>query len=348
MRTLPGLDMKRIGIVFILFCVCIPGAYPQQGGIVEGRLINLTDSSITAPGAEIEVIELGAGMSTIMSAASDSAGKFRITGLPVERTLMIRATYKGVNYHHRLSFTAGRAVAEIGVYEPTASLKDIDVEGMQMAFQLTGDQLRSLETLTINNRTNPPRVYLNPEGTYRFSKAPGILQPPEMRVSAPGSSMMPLVQSALESADGRSYYTLSPLRPGVTKIEVQQFLPYPEGRYTYLKRFYQDVKSLNIGVIPLDMALTGVGLSKIETDSERNFAVYASTPITAGAEVTWEFSGGTPVAEQEAAGETREAEVRPMPNAVGRNALVIGPLLLMGMILVLWYSVNRSRAAHNR
>jgi hypothetical protein len=34
-----------------------------------------------------------------------------------------------------------------------------------------------------------------------------------------------------------------------------------------------------------------------------------------------------------------------MPNAIGRNALIIGPLLLMGFILVLWFGYNRSQTA---
>jgi hypothetical protein len=231
-------------------------------------------------------------------------------------------------------------------------MQGIEIDAVRMAFHLTGDQLESLETVTVNNKTNPPKVYMNPEGTYRFSKAAGLLEPPQMRVTTPGSSMMPLVQSALESPDGNNYYTLSPLRPGVTTIEIRQFLPYTDKSYTYIKKFYQDVKSLDIGVIPQDMTLSGAGLSKIETNAERNFSVYESTPVRAGAEVTWEFSGGTPVPQQtqqpDASAAAPQAEVKPMPNDVGRNALVIGPLLLMGLIFVLWYSVSRSQPVNKR
>ena len=118
----------------------------------------------------------------------------------------------------------GRASADIEVYEPTTSMKDIRVERAQMAFQLAGDQLRSLETLTFNNQTKPPRTFASPEGAFRISKSAGIMEIPQIRVTAPGSSM-PVVQPALESADGQSYYSQYPLRPGTTTFEVQQTLP---------------------------------------------------------------------------------------------------------------------------
>jgi len=340
--------MKKIPTLIILFWFAtIPAAHPQQSGVVEGRLVNLTDPSIVAQGADIEVIELSSGMSIIRSATTDASGKFLISGLPADRRLMIRATYKGANYHSQMAFSAGKANVEIGVYEPTASMKDIEVTSVSMAFQLTGGQLKALETVTINNKTRPPRVYTTPEGSFRISKAPGILQPPQIRVTAPGSSM-PLVQSAFESADGKSYYTLYPLRPGLTTVEVQQLLPYTGQRYTFVKKFYQDAGSVNVGVIPRDMTLTGKGMSNIETDSQRNFSVYVSQPIKAGTEVVWEFSGGTPVPEQAEASGEAEPEVKPVPNAVGRNALIIGPLLLLGFIAVLWFSVNRSPAVKKK
>jgi hypothetical protein len=332
--------MKPTILIFILLLV--PAVFPQQNGILEGRLINLTDASITPRGVELEVIELGAGMSIIQSAATDERGRFRITGLPADRKLMLRATYKGSNYHSQVAFSGGRANVEIGVYEPTESMKDIEVQSVQMAFQLVGDQLKALETVTFNNKTKPPRTFFRPEGTFRVSKLPGILEPPQMRVTAPGSSM-PLVQSALESADGTSYYSLYPIRPGITTFEVQQLLPYMNKAYTYVKKFYHDAGSVSIGVIPQDMNLSGPGLSKVETNAKSNFSVYAGGPVKAGTEVVWNFSGGTPVPEaapQQAPAGEPESEVTSVPNAVGRNTLIIGSLLLMGFVAVLWYAFN--------
>ena len=99
--------------------------------------------------------------------------------------------------------------------------KEYRSKSARMAFQIVGDQLQSLETITFNNKTKPPRTLMNPEGNFRFSKAPGIMDLPHVRVTAPGSSM-PLVQAPLESADGQSYYSLYPLKPGITTFEVQQ------------------------------------------------------------------------------------------------------------------------------
>ncbi len=294
-----------------------------------------------ARGVELEVIGLGGRMSIIRSATSDAEGRFRIESLPVDEPLIIRASYKDANYHGQAIFDAsGKSYVEIEVFEPTTSMKDIQVEGYQMAFQMIGEELKSLETVTFNNKTNPPRTFVNREGTFRFSKPHGIVELPQIRITAPGSSM-PLVQSALESPDGQSYYSLYPLRPGVSVFEVQQILPYKERSYIYAKKFYQDAKSISIGVIPRDLGLSGRGLLKTQTDAQGNFAVYTNPPIKAGSEVIWTFSGGTPAVEQERTDASGEFTIRPMPNRVSQNALIIGPLLLIGFIAVLWYASNR-------
>jgi hypothetical protein len=333
--------MKKIPLTILLVCfLSLPAAYPQQNGIAEGRIVNLTDPSIVPRNVELEIIELGGGMNVIRSATTDASGRFRIDGLPEEQRLMLRADYKGANYYSQMAFTNGKADVELGVYETTTSMKDIVVEDVTIAFQVIGDQLKSLETVTIDNRTKPPRTFASPEGNFRVSKPPGILEPPMLRVTAPGSSM-PLVQSALESADGKSYYSLYPLRPGITTFEVQSSFPYATKRYTFVKKFFQDTPKLEVGVLPEDVVLQGAGLTKMRSDAQKNFSVYSSVPVKAGTEVVWEFSGGTPVPESAPTAGEGEAQVTPMPNAVGRNTMIIGPLLLMGFILVLWYTYGR-------
>jgi hypothetical protein len=334
------------GIALILaWLVILPAAFPQQNGIVEGRLVNRTNPSLSPRGVELEVIGLRGGMSILKSAETDDAGRFRIGGLPGNEPLMVRANYQGVNYHRQLSFdSSGKANVEIEVFESTASMKEVQAEPVRMAFQLAGDRLKSVEALSINNKTKPPKTYMNPDGNFRFSKSPGIIELPQLNVKAPGSSM-PLVQSALESPDGQSYYSLYPLRPGITSFEVDQTLPYGDRKYVYSKKFYMDIPSIEINVIPQDMILSGTGLSKIRTDPGKNLVVYQSAPVKAGTEVVWTFSGGTPVAEPQVSEPAGESEVVAMPDSVGQNALIIGPLLLMTLLLVLWYAFNHTPAS---
>jgi hypothetical protein len=336
--------MKILKFPLILFWLAVmPAAYAQAKGVVEGRLINRTDSSIVARGVDLEVMGLGGSMSTIRTAITDPAGRFRIEGLPENLELVIRANYKGANYHGQVRFNpAGEAFVEIEVYESTDSMKDIQVEGAQLVFEMAGDQLKAVQTVIFNNKTNPPRTYINPKGSFRFSKPPGLLKPPLMSVTASGSSM-PLVQPAKESADGQSYYSLYPLRPGVSTFEVQEVLPYTNQSYTYGGRFYQDVDSLKIGVIPHDLAVSGKGLSKRETNVQKNFTVYATPPVKAGAELAWTFSGGTPVSESESQEAAGDSTIQTVPTEIMRNALIIGPLLLMAFVLALWHAFNRSQ-----
>jgi len=329
----------RFSPLFWCWLAVACAALAQGKGVVEGRLLDGTNPSVVARGVEIEVLTLGGGMSVIQTATTDALGKFRFEGLPVDAPMMIRANYKGVNYHSPLGFDkAGKAQVAITVFEPTLSMKDIRLEDVRMVFQATADQLKAVETVIFNNQTRP-RTFTNPEGNFRFSKAPGIVEPPEIEITSAGSSM-PLVQSALESADGKSYYSLYPLKPGLTTFTVQQLLPYSRRSYTFAKKFYQDVGPIDIGVIPQDMVLSGSGLAKIQEDPQKAFAVYRSAPIKAGSTVVWTFSGGTAAPESGASESSGGHSVTEVPNWVGRNTLAIGPLLLMGFILVLWYAFN--------
>ncbi len=327
--------------------VFLPALYSQQRGVVEGRIINGTDPAIVARSVELDIVELGAGMNIIKTATTDASGRFRIENLPATGRLMIRAVYKDVNYHSQFSMDAsGKASVEVEVYEPTTSMTGIQVENLQMAFQIAGDRLDSIETITFNNKTRPPRTMMNPEGNFHFAKASGITELPQLRVTAPGSSM-PVMQSPLESPDGQSYYSLYPLKPGITRFEVRQVLPYADRKYVFKSKMYQDVDSIDIGISPMDMALAGEGLSKVSVNSQQNFAVYRSGPVKAGSEITWTLSGGTAVSAPEAS-QAEGSRVEEMPDAIGRNALVIGPLLLAGFILVLWYAFSRMQLASDK
>jgi hypothetical protein len=342
---------RKMRLVIGLLCAALSpvcgSLFSQENGVIEGRLVNGTDPARPAAKISLEAISPAAGMNVLKTAETDTSGRFRLEGLPTDQPLLLRATYKSVNYNGQVVFDAGgKATMDIKVYEPTASMAGIQAEGVRMAFQLTGDHLESMETVAFNNQSNPPRTFTRTDGAFRFAKAPGLLEPPRVDVIGPGSTM-PVTQSALESADGKSYYTLYPLRPGVTTFEIQQQLPYTGNTYTYRKTFFHDVSSYDIGVIPADMALSGENLKKVQTDTQRNFAVYSGGPIKSGAEVVWNFRGGTPVPLQttpdgmaENAG-SGAGEVKNIPDTVGLNALILGPLLLIGFLVVLWYGYNQ-------
>jgi hypothetical protein len=92
------------------------------------------------------------------------------------------------------------------------------------------------------------------------------------------------------------------------------------------------------------MSITGEGLTRVQTDPQRNFAVYQAGPIKAGAEIVWTISGGTPLPEPQPTEQEGEAKVKPMPTLVTRNFLIVGPLLLIGFVVVLWYAVTHVSA----
>jgi len=336
--------MKNLRFCLILIWLAA-AATAYGGGIAEGRLVNRTDPAIAAGNTELEVLALSNGMDIIKTAMTDARGMFRIEELPDAAHLMLRAIYKGVNYHGMLRFDAdGKARLELEVYESTTSMKDIRVESANIAVQLEGDvdgnHLHAVETFVVVNSAKPPRVYVNPEGSFRVSKAPGILEPPRVMITAPGSEM-PLAQAALESADGESYYSLYPLRPGGTIFEFHQTLPYTDSKYVYEKKFFHDIPEFPVGVIPLDMTLSGGSLKKTEEHAAENFAVYTAAAAAAGDTAAWTFTGGTPFTAMEHEHEWDETTIIAMDGFVGRNALLIGSTILAIFLITLWFTSNR-------
>ncbi len=330
--------------VLMLWLWTAPAAFSQQAGVLEGRLIDGTDPSIPTAGVALEVVSLDGGMSIIRTAETDSSGTFRIDDLPTSSMLMLRAIYKGVHYNRQFRFDqAGNARLELTVYESTTSENTIHAEETQLIFRAIGDQIQSLETTILVNNTDPPRTFMNPSGNFLFSKSPGIEAVPQMRISGPDTTM-PVVQSPLESPDGKTYYTLYPLKPGKTTIDVFQLLPYSNREYTYIKKFHYGVPSIEIAVTPIDTDFSGEGLTRIRTDTEQNIAVYRSDAIEAGTEVTWTFSGGTPLVEQESRPAASGSQIRTETNTIERNAGIIAPIILLGFILVLWYAISRKDA----
>jgi len=341
----------------ILFAACflfVPAdaiAAAQSQGIVEGTLINGTDPLLVPADADLDVISLRNGMSIIKSGKVDPEGRFHFDGIPIDADIMIRANYQSASYLERVAFNnSGNASVEMKVYETTKSMNDIHVQAPQIAIQSIGDRLQTVETISFDNRTNPPRTFMNEEGNYRFSKPPDILEVPEVKITAPGSSM-PLTQTPLESPDGQSYYSIYPLRPGITTFEVLQILPYPGKSRTFRKRFFYDINSLDIGVIPYDLNLSGEGFNKIQVDVQKNFSIYRGGQIKAGTEVVFTLSGGTALPDTQTADETADSDqtiVQSYPSTIVLNGTIIIPLLLMGFVLVLWYAVNYAQPGTQR
>ena len=339
------MKMRRVYLFLMLLAAAAMAAITataQDRGVAEGRLVNRTDPAIVAGNTELEVLILSGGMDIIKTATTDARGMFRIEGLPDAMPLLLRAIYKGVNYQGHLRFDAnGKAHLDIDVYEPTTSMADIRVETANIAFQLDEDYLYAVETFVIVNDSVPPRVFMNPDGNFHVSKAPDVLEPPRFRITAPGSEM-PLTQSALESADGESYYSLYPLRPGNTIFEVHQLLPYTDGKYVYEKKFFHDIPEIPVGVIPFDMALSGDGLKKTEEYTAENFAVYSFGAVRTGDAATWTFTGGTPAAAMEHVHDFGETTIMTRDGVVGRNALTIGSMILTFFVLALIFSLKRT------
>jgi hypothetical protein len=118
-------------------------------------------------------------------------------------------------------------------------------------------------------------------------------------------------------------------------------LPYESRNFTLKKKFYQDIDSLDIGVQPRDLAISGQGIKKIQSDPQEDFDVYSAPSVKSGSEMVLTFSGGTPIPEPETAESINESTVSVMPTEVGRDTPIIGAGLLIVFSGVLFYASKR-------
>src|SRR5215470_9118969 len=272
-----------------------------KAGTVRGTVNNATTGK---PGAGVEVvlIQLQGGMTPVANTKTDAGGQFSFDHQDIgARPMLIRATYKGVNFHQPLP--PGKDSVSVEVFEPTSDPKTISVPSRVVIFQPSGANLIVGEEYGVKNDSAPPQAYFRADGNFEIS----IPENAELKqIAASGPSGMPVVQAPIDKGKGR-YAIAFAFRPGESDVRLSYELPYPNDSATVkIPTMYGGGRLLVVA--PPTVKLTGDGLQM--AGQEQGMNIYQHGAVTAGTVVTVALSGTAPPPSQGAGAPGRAENVQ--------------------------------------
>ncbi|HET9401831.1 MAG TPA: carboxypeptidase-like regulatory domain-containing protein [Candidatus Acidoferrales bacterium] len=269
-----------IASTFLLFVAAAPASAAITGTIHNG--------TTNSPGANVDVvlIALQNDMQTVANTKSDTQGHFSLNYTPAGNTpMLIRAIYKGVNFHSMLP--PGQSTANVEVYEPEMSADGIQYSGRLIVFQPQGTTLLIGEEYDIQNQSSPPKAYFKLDGDFSFSIPAGAQL---NDVSAAGPERMPTTQGTMPRGTGQ-YAIAYPFRPGENMVRLSYQLPYVDNRATLRISVPYAVARTVILAHPA-LTLTADGFQA--AGSEQGMTVYTRDNIPAGSDFNVTLSGAVP------------------------------------------------------
>jgi hypothetical protein len=278
--------MKRFcSALATLMAMLALAAVVSSAGTVRGTVNNGTTGK---PGAGVEVIliQLQGGMQPVANAKSDASGQFTFDNPDIgAKPMLVRAVYKGVNYHQPLP--PGKDSVSVDVFEPTGDAKTISVPSHVVIFQPNGTTLIVGEEYGVKNDSNPPQAFFRTEGNFEVA----LPEKAELKqIAASGPSGMPVVQAPIDKGKNR-YAIAFAFRPGESGVRLSYEVPYPNNAATVkLPTAYGGGRLLV--VVPPGVTLTGDGLQM--AGQEQGMNIYERASVAAGVMVSVMLSGTAP------------------------------------------------------
>lgn len=257
----------------------------SEAATVHGTVNNGTTGK---PGASVEVIliQLQGGMQPVANTRTDAAGQFTFDNPNIgAQPMLIRAVYKGVNFHQPLP--PGKDSVTVEVFEPTGDTKTISVESHVVIFQPNEASLLVGEEYGVKNDSKPPLAFFRADGNFEVV----LPEKAELKqIAASGPSGMPVVQSTIDK--GKDKYAIAfAFRPGESEVRLSYEIPYPNNSVTVkLPTTYGGGRLLVVA--PPTVQLKGDGLQM--AGQEQGMNIYERSGVAAGTIVSIALSGTAP------------------------------------------------------
>jgi hypothetical protein len=274
--------------VFLLPCLLASASF---GGTVTGTIRNGTTGK-PAAGVDVILIQLQGTMQPVANTTTDSEGHYRFDnpGFGGAAPMLIRAVYRGVNYHQPVP--PGATTTDVEVFEPTDKPGSFSVTARAIILQPAGSQLTVGEEYNIQNSTQPPVAYYRAGGSFVFS-LPGGAQLDE--VSAISASGMPVKQATLDKGKNQEAIDF-PFRPGESGVRVSYKLPYAADHASL--HFVSPYAVDRVAVfVPPSVQISADGFSPAGQD--QGFNVYLREGVAAATPMTISISGTAPLPPQD-------------------------------------------------
>lgn len=343
-ETFPALARK---LVFLRRNVLLPALLlvlvgltaPAEAVTLEGRVWNGTTSR-PAAGAEVEFVQLQQGMTPIARAVADSQGRFRFEGVEAfgSAPALLRVPFQGATYSQPVaSPQSPPSDLQILVYEATPDSRIVAVRQHILFLFPRGNTLDVIEQVFLENESAPPRTYVDPQATYRFT-LPG---PPReaVRATVEGPAGMPINQTPVPATGEDRFAIIYPIRPGETSLRLEYQLDYQSPR-DLVKTFDQPALETHIVTSGEGVQVTGESLVQAGVDPASGFLAYRATPV--GNVVRVQVSGEAPAREAQLAdtGESSGVLSR-IPDPASQRRWVL--LIAFGLIMLAGFAYLYTR-----
>src|SRR5260221_9261313 len=276
--------MRYRARVAAFFAGILMFANAGRAATVHGTVNNGTTGK---PGAGVEVIliQLQGGMQPVANTKTDSAGRFTFENPNIGRQpMLIRAVYKGVNFHQPLS--PGKDAVAVDVFEPSGDSKIITVPSHVVVFQPNGDKLTVGEEYGVKNDSKPPQALFRTAGNFEVTLPDGV---DLKQIAAAGPSGMPVVQAPIDKGKNR-YAIAFAFRPGESVVRLSYDLPYMNNGATV--KLPTTYGGRLLVVVPPSVQVTRDGLQM--AGQEQGMNIYERASVTVGTAISISLSGAAP------------------------------------------------------
>ncbi len=290
--------MKKYSLRFVvIFFACSLIAGASRAATVSGTVRNGTNNSVAA-GVTVVLIALQGDMTTVANTTTDKQGHYEMNYTPSgQMPMLVRAVYKGVNFHGMLP--PGQTSADIQIFEPDTNIKTVQFPARIIYFQPEGSTLLVGEQYEVQNQSTPPKAYFNPQGDFEF-RIPDGAQLGD--VSAQGPEKMPITQGTMDRGKNR-YAIAYAFRPGLNFVRLSYQIPYGGDKASI--HLSQELSSQRVMILaPPTVTVNAAGFQPAGT--EEGMSVYSRDEVPAGSAIDIAVSGTAPAPAADAQGQSQQ------------------------------------------
>ncbi len=240
-----------------------------------------------SPGDAVELIDVGAGMSTAATATTDAKGHYSLLA-PGMGPYLIRVNHQGATYF--IAAPQGGASGDVTVYDVAAHVDGVAIDADMILFEAAGGSLRIQERYLVRNTSLPPKAQFS-SNTFE------VVIPPDAELDGasatrPGglgtnTRLQPLAQK------GHYTYTI-PIQPDQgekeTLFELQYHLPY-NGKVTFTPHLMMPADNFVV-YVPKSMKFSaGEGFDFQPTQDDPRVQTYIHKNLHPGQALSFTISG---------------------------------------------------------
>jgi hypothetical protein len=263
---------------------------------------------------------------------TDAQGRYLFdrTDLKTASFYLLQAPYQGVNYNEPVQFNArGIATANFKVYDSTAVEPHFRVKSARFLIRARGDVVQVEELYALENDTNPPLAYVNPNGTFFFQlgKAAG---PPTVAVA--GEMNLALPQQAERGSAPGQFFIKYPMKPGLTVVMVAYEADYSGQSFSLADSVPYPIDQIEMDVKPAALEVSSPLFEAAGPGSEADSRKLAAVDVKPGEILSAVFQGA-PMAPAPSDQGQESGTVKELPNPTTRLGW---PLLGCFLLVLLW------------